>query len=63
MTRFGLHREEVPARSHTVETDNPFGLGALGANGVVVQTEHLLHFIEELWLLTSCCVRQMRFLI
>jgi hypothetical protein len=33
-----------------VETDesyNPLHIGALGVNGVVVETEYLSHFIEE----------------
>jgi hypothetical protein len=61
---FGFGGEEVLARPHAVETDepdDPLRIGALGVNGVVVQTEHLSHFIEELWLLASCCVRQTRF--
>jgi hypothetical protein len=60
MTRFGFGREEGFARPHAVQTDesdDPLHIGALGVNGVVVQTEYLAHFIEKFWLLTSCRVR------
>ena len=56
--RFG--GEEIFARPHAVETDesdDPLHIGALGVNGVVVETEHLAHFIKEFRWLTSCCVR------
>ncbi len=56
--RFG--GEEILPRPHAVETDesyDPIHIGALGVNGVVVQTEDLSGFIEELWLLTSGRVR------
>jgi hypothetical protein len=53
----GFGREEVLARPHAVETDesyDPFYIGSLGVDGVMLQTEHLSHFIEEFWWLTSC---------
>ena len=46
----GFGGEEVFARPHAVETDesyDPLHRGSLSVNGVVVQTEHLSHFIEE----------------
>ena len=52
----GFGGEEVLARPHAVETDesyDPLHIGSLGVNGVVVQTEHLSHFIEEFGLLIS----------
>jgi len=52
----GFGGEEVFARPHAVETDesyDPLHIGSLGVNGVVVQTEHLSHFIEEFGLLIS----------
>ena len=55
--------EEVRARPHAVkpdEADDPLHIGALGMNGVVVETEHVADFIEEFWLLTSCRVRHIR---
>ena len=55
--------EKVLARPHAVETDEPYDplhIGALGVNGVVVETEHLADFIEEFGLLTSRRVRQRR---
>jgi hypothetical protein len=45
-----------------VETDesyDPLHIGALGVNGVVVQTEHLSHFIEEFGLWISRRARHM----
>jgi hypothetical protein len=60
----GFGREEVFARPHTVETGesyDPLHRGSLSMNGVVVQTEHLSHFIKEFGLLTSCRVRHTRF--
>ena len=59
--RFG--GEEVLARPHAVETDEPYDpihIGALGVHGVVVETEHLADFIEELGLLTSRRIRHRR---
>jgi hypothetical protein len=59
--RFG--REEVVARPHAVETDkanDPLHIGALGVNGVVVETKHPSDFVEEFGWLTSCCVRHIR---
>ena len=52
--RFG--GEEVCARPHTVEADepdDPVHIGALGMNRVVMETKHFTDFIEEFWLLTS----------
>jgi hypothetical protein len=37
----------------TDEPDEPLHRGALGVHGGVVQTEHLVHVIEEFGLLTS----------
>jgi hypothetical protein len=54
---FGFSGEEAFARPHGVETDeayDPLHIGSFGVNGVVVQTEHLSHFIEEFWWLTAC---------
>jgi hypothetical protein len=51
------------ARPHAVEMDepdDPLHRGALGVNGVVVETEHLSHVIEASGLLTSCHVRHIR---
>ena len=51
------------ARPHAVEMDEPDDpphIGALGVNGVVVETEHLSHVIEASGLLTSCDVRHIR---
>jgi hypothetical protein len=59
----GFGGEEVYARPHAVETDeshNPFHIGSLSVDGVVVQPEHVPHFIEEFWWLTSCRVRHRR---
>jgi hypothetical protein len=46
----GFGGEEVFARPHAVETDashDPLHRGSLRVHGVVVQTEHLSHVIEE----------------
>jgi hypothetical protein len=59
--RFG--GEEVLARPHAMETDEPYDpihIGALGVHGVVVETEHLADFIEEFGWLTSRRVRLRR---
>jgi hypothetical protein len=59
--RFG--GEEVCAGPHTVETGKPFDpfhRGALGMNGVVVQTEYLAYFIEQFGGVTSSRVRHTR---
>jgi hypothetical protein len=56
--RFG--REEMVARPHAVEmdeADDPFHIGALGVNGVVVETQHPSDFIEEFGWLTSFRVK------
>jgi hypothetical protein len=48
--KLGFGGEEVFARPHTLETDesyDPLHRGRLSVHGVVVQTEHLSHFIEE----------------
>jgi hypothetical protein len=59
--RFG--GEEVLARPHAMETDepdDPLYRGALDVHGAVVQTEHLSHVIEEVGLLTCRRVRPIR---
>ena len=48
----GFGGEEVFARPHAVETDesyDPLHIGALGVNGVVVQTEHLCGLHRGVW--------------
>ena len=60
--RFG--GAKVLARPHAVETDkpdDPLHRGALGMNGVGVETEHRADFIAEFGLLTSRRVRHRRF--
>ena len=45
----GLGGKEVRAGPHAVETDesdDPLHIGALGVNGVMMETEHLAHFIK-----------------
>ena len=57
----GFGGEEVFARPHAVEPDEPYDplhRGALGVDGVVVQTEHLSHVIEAFGLLRSRRGRQ-----
>ena len=52
----GFGGEEVLARPHAVETDesyDPLDIGSLSVDGVVMQTEHLSHFIEEFGLLIA----------
>jgi len=59
--RFG--GEEVLARAHAVEADEPYDplhRGALGVHGVVVETEHRSDLIEEFWVLTARRVRHTR---
>jgi hypothetical protein len=56
----GGGREEVCARPHAVEADDPLHIRALGVPGVVVEPEHLADVIEELGLLTSRCVRHIQ---
>jgi hypothetical protein len=60
--RFG--GAKVLARPHAVETDEPYDpihRGALGMNGVVVETEHRADCIAEFGWLTSRRVRHIRF--
>jgi hypothetical protein len=45
----------------TDEPHDPLHIGALGVNGILVETEHIADFIEELWLLTSRYVQHIRF--
>ena len=59
--RFG--GEEVRARLHAVETDEPYDplhIRVLGEHGVVVETEHRSDVIEESWWLASRRVRHRR---
>ena len=59
--RFG--REEVLARPHAMEpdeADDALHRGAFGVHGIVMEAEHLSHFIEECGWLTSCRVGPIR---
>ena len=59
----GFGGDEVFAGPHAVETDesyDPLHRGALGVNGVVMETEHVSDVIEEFWLLTARRVRHIR---
>jgi len=59
----GFGGEEVLARPHAVEPDepdDPLHIGSLGMNGVVVPTEHLSHVIEEFGWLIFRLVRHIR---
>jgi hypothetical protein len=59
----GFSREEVRTRPHAVETNesyDPLHIGVLGVDGVVVETEYRMDFLEEFWWLTSRWVRHIR---
>ena len=59
----GFGWAEVCAAPHAVDTDesdDPLHRGALDVHGAVVQTEHLLHVIEEVGLLTCRRVRPIK---
>jgi len=59
----GFGGEEADAGPHAVEageSSDPLHIGALGMDGVVMETEHPADVTEQFWKLTWCCVRHIR---